>query len=593
MTVQMALVFGLILLALVLFAYERMRIDATAVLVMTLLMLSGILTPADALSGFSNIATVTVAAMFVLSAGLRQTGALVAVGDGLGRLGKRNSWLALGVMMLTVGVVSAFINNTAAVAIFIPVVVGMARDMRESPSRLLMPLSFASMFGGVSTLIGTSTNLLVNAIAIDAGLEPLGMFEFTALGLILFAVGFLYLLVAVRFIPRRRAGIGQDLTARFEVAPYIAVVRVDDRAPFVGETVADNLLTRHLDVEVIDVHRDGQALSGVGGQIHLQAGDVLHVRADAPEIHRLLDVEGVGLVPSASPSLDAEIESERDTLIEVVVAPDSQLGGQTIEEVNFPGRHGAQVLAVRQHGRLRHDLRRTVLRGGNSLLLKINRERLGELRQLEDFVIVSEVVVPRIRRDRMVPALTIIVAVVALAAFDVLPIVVAAVAGGLAMVGIGALTAEEAYEAINWKVIFLLAGVLPLGEAMEKTGAARLLADLLITNLDVLGPLAVLSAFFLLTQLLTSIISNNAAAVLFAPIALSAAARLGVDGRPFVFAVAVAASMSFLTPIGYQTNTLIYGPGHFRFGDFVRIGLPLTLLVWVVASFAIPLIWPL
>ncbi len=593
MSAEIVTVYGLIVLALGLFAYERVRIDATAVIVMTLLMLTGILDPAAALSGFSNIATVTVAAMFVLSAGLRLTGALAPVSRVLSDLGERNPWLALVTMMVVVGVVSGFINNTAAVAIFIPVVIGLARDIGVSPSRLLMPMSFASMFGGVATLIGTSTNLLVNSIAQENGMEPFRMFEFTPLGVVLFVAGFAYLLITVRFIPDRRAGTGQDLSERFEIAPYITEVVLGDGAAGVGEAVADNVLVRNLDVDIIEVLRNGEPLSGAAGQLQLREGDVLRVRAGAREINQLLALEGVALMRPGHEQLDRDIETERDALVEAVIAPDSQLGGQTVDEVNFPGRFGAQVLALRQHGQLQQeDLRNAVLGGGNSVLLKIDRERLAELEQeQEEFVVVSEIVVPGIRRDKLSIALLTIAAVVITAALGIVPIVVGAVTGSLVMVAGGCLTAEEAYEAINWKVIFLLAGVIPLGVALEQTGGAALIADTVVRELSFLGPTAVLGAFFVMTQLFTAIISNNATAVLFAPIAIGAASNLGVDARPFLFAITVAASMSFLTPIGYQTNTMIYGPGEYRFTDFTRIGGPLTLLVAVVATLLIPQIW--
>ncbi len=593
MTAEIAFVFGLVVAALVLFAHERMRIDATAVLIMTTLMLSGVVSPSEALQGFSNVATVTVAAMFVLSAGLRQTGALSSVGDLLGRLGERSEWMALGAMMVVVGVISAFINNTAAVAIFIPVVVGMARDIDMSPSRLLMPLSFASMFGGVSTLIGTSTNLLVNSIAVERGLRPFGMFEFTPLGVVLFLAGFGYLFAVVRLIPARRGGEGKDLMERFEVAPYLTRLELDEGAPCVGETIGDNVLVRNLAVDIIDLRRDGRSTPGTRGEERLRAGDVLRVRADAPEIQQLLSLEGVGLLtPTGGGPLDEEIETEQETLVEAVIAPESQLGGQTIEAVNFPGRHGAQVLALRHAGELQEDLPGAQLRGGDSLLLKIDRSQLDELQEQEDFIVVSEIVVPHVRRDRLPWALGIIAGVVGLAAFGVVPIVVSAVAGCLAMVASGALTTEEAYDAINWNVIFLLAGVIPLGTAMETTGAAQLLADWIVQTFRTLGPTAVLGGMFLATQLLTGIISNNASAVLFAPIAIGTAQELGVDPRPFLVAITVAASMSFMTPVGYQTNTMIYGPGHYRFMDFPRIGGPLSILVLVVATLLIPVVWP-
>ncbi|MGM0577287.1 MAG: SLC13 family permease [Myxococcota bacterium] len=583
-------VFGLVILALVLFAWRKVRVDATAILVMAMLMLSGILEPEQALRGFSNVATVTVAAMFVLSAGLRQTGALERISELFGRIGRRNHWLALGAMMATVASVSAFINNTAAVAIFIPVVITLARQLGLSPSKLLMPLSFASMFGGVCTLIGTSTNLLVSSIAEDHDMAPFGLFEFAPLGLVFVVAGGVYLFAAQRFIPRRRPA--EPLSKTFEVKEFLTDVELGEGAPLVGERACQALHTLDLDLEIVEVYRDGESFSG--GALHrLRVGDVLRIRGAAEEIAALHDEEGISLRPSEEWA-DEDIATERDALVEAVIAPNSELTGRTIGDVHFNRAFGAQVLAIRQHGRVRYeDLRRLRLSGGNSLLLKIDRERLPHLEQNRHFVVVSEVVTPRLRKARMPWALGIVAAVVALAAFGIVPIVESAVGGCLALVMTGCLSGREVYEAIQWKVIFLLAGILSLGVAMEETGAARLLADAIVGGLEPLGGVAIVSAFFLLSQVLTAVISNNATAVLLAPIAIGTADQLGVDARPFLMAVTFAASCSFMTPIGYQTNTLIYGPGEYRFTDFTRIGGPLNILFWILATLLIPVIWPL
>lgn len=594
MTVEIALVYALVVVALVLFMSGRFRVDAVAIAVMVLLMLTRVLDPRAALSGFSNVATVTVAAMFVLSAGLSQTGALEVVAERLGRIAERSYPLALGALMLVVGPVSGFINNTAAVAILIPVAIDMARKAGTSPSRLLMPLSFAAMFGGVSTLIGTSTNLLVNAIAIEEGFEPLGIFEFTPLGAALFVVGFAYMFAVARFIPERRDGGDEGLADRFEVSPYLAEVSVQGEATCIGETLADNALVRDLDLDILALDREGRSISGVDGAVELCAGDVLKVRGTASQIAGITGYEGLALLrPEAEEMVEEAVRSETETLVEIVVAPGAQVSGQTVAQVDFPRRYGAQVLALRQHGQLRQDLSHARLQPGNSLLVKVDVQWIGRFRdQSENFFIASEVTVPEVRRGRIPVAVAIIAAVVGLAAFDVFPIVVTAIAGSVAMVATGVLKAEEAYEAINWRVIFLLAGLIPLGVALGRTGGAELLADNIADGLSGFGAMAVLAGFFLLTQLMTELISNNASAVLMTPIAIRAAEGLGASPRPFLFAVAVAASMSFMTPIGYQTNTMIYGPGHYRFTDYTRIGGPLNLLVLVVSTILIPILWP-
>ena len=591
MTLEIAIVFALIIGALFAFATERLRVDVTAVTVMAVLMVTGILSPMEGIEGFANVATVTVGAMFVLSAGIRQTGALEKVASIFVRLGRRHRFLALGSLMVVIGAVSAFINNTAAVAIFIPVVIGLCKELRYSPSKLLMPMSFAAMFGGVCTLIGTSTNLLVDGIVRNEGLAPLGLFEFARLGLVFFVVGMIYLFIAERYIPERRKV--EDLASSYELEGYLTDVELHEDAPYVGESLGQTSLIDDFDVEIVQVSRDGEAMPGTDLQLELQAGDVLRVLGGAAAIGRLVDTHGVEAT-RADGYPDREIETRRDALVEGVIAPESRLEGQTIEDVHFPEQFGAQVLAIREHGNLRQrDLRDVELRGGTSLLLKISRDRLGQVRQDRDFVVVSEVSVPDTRFGKLPLAIATIIGVVGAAALGIMPILESAVVGCLVMILGGVLTAEEAYDAINWRIIFLLGGILSLGTAMESTGAADLMATSVVGALEPLGPVAILSGLFLLTTLLTAIISNNAAAVLLVPVAISVAGSLGVDARPFVFAVAFAASLSFVTPIGYQTNTLVYGPGQYKFTDYTWLGAPLTLIFWILATLLIPVFWPL
>lgn len=591
MTLEIAFVFALVVGALIAFANESIRVDVTAVSVMAILMVAGILTPAQGVAGFANVATVTVGAMFILSAGIRHTGALERVAAIFVRLGRRSKGLALGSLIVVIGATSAFINNTAAVAIFIPVVIGLSKELQHSPSKLLMPMSFAAMFGGVCTLIGTSTNLLVDGIARNEGIEPFGLFEFAPLGLVLFVVGMLYLFAVERYIPERRKV--ADLASSYELEGYLTDVELRDDAPYVGETIGATSLVDDFDIEIVQVDRGGRPSPGTDSALELRAGDVVRVLGSAEQIGGLLEVEGVRAAAADSYS-DEEIETKRDALVEGVIAPDSRLEGQTIRNANFPEQFGAQILAIREHGNLRQkDLRSVSLSGGTSLLLKIARDRLSQVRQDRDFFVVSEVSVADTRSERMPVAILTVIGVVLAAALGILPILVSAVVGCVVMVVSGVLTAEEAYDAVNWRIIFLLGGILSLGTAMEASGAAQLMASTVVAWLQPLGPIAILSGLFMLTQLLTAIISNNAAAALLAPVAIAVAHSLGVEARPFVFAVAFAASLSFMTPIGYQTNTLVYGPGQYKFTDYVKIGAPLNVLFWILATLLIPVFWPL
>jgi di/tricarboxylate transporter len=590
MTAEIAFVLAVLGGAVVLFATERLPVDMVALVVMTTLLLSGIVTPAEGLAGFSNPATVTVGAMFVLSAALSKTGALNSIGTLLVRVGRHSFWLALVSMMVFVGVVSAFVNNTAAVAVLMPMMLGLARDINVSPSKLLMPLSFASMFGGVCTLLGTSTNILVSSIAEQHGQPPFRMFEFAPFGLVLFGAGLLYMVtLGVRLIPARRAG--DDLTESFGMGEYLTDVVLLPESASVGRALAESPLVRELNVSVLEVFRGGERTSVPPAEMKLEAGDVLRVRTDVRRIRELQGRVGVQLKPGMK-WREEDLESEGAALVEAVVALNSPLEKRTLKETDFRSAFGGTVLAIRHRGQLLHEnISTTPLVAGDALLVEVRRDRLDELKRSNAFLLVSEVGLPETDPTKTLPTLLIIAGVVAAAASGLLPIVVAGVAGGVLLILTRCLTVDEAYRAIEWRIIFLLAGVLSLGVAMEKSGAARLISEALITGVGGWGPVALVSAFYLLTSLLTETMSNNATAALVAPIAVAAAAALGVDARPFLMAVAFAASASFMTPVGYQTNTLIYGPGQYKFADFLRVGAPLNLMFWLLATLLIPRIW--
>lgn len=590
MTFEIVLVLTILAGAVACFATERLPVDLVALLVLSALLVSGILTPEQAVSGFSNTATVTVAAMFVLSAGLVRTGVVRLLGKrltGVGRLGLRPTLIAL---MALIGVVSAFINNTAAVAIFLPIVLGLARDSGISPSKLLIPLSFASMFGGVCTLIGTSTNILVSSIAAQHGLSPFGMFELAPLGLILFAVGALYLLTAgVRLIPDRRAG--ADLTQSYGMGDYLTEILVLPDSPAVGRLLRESPLVRDLDLDVLEIQRGGRLLPAPGAETVLAANDLLRVRCDVRKIRQAEKQEGI-VLKSGLKWRDEDLRASEAALLEAVIVPGSALEGKTLKEAGFRQIYGGTALAIRHRGEvMRERLGMTPLRPGDVLLVEVRRDRVEALKRNPDFVVVSEIGIDEPRRGKLLLAVAIVASVVGSAALELLPILGSAILGSVLLVLTRCLTLDEAYRAIEWRVVFLLGGILPLGLALEKTGAARLLSSLLVDTIGAWGPLALLSAFYLLTSLLTEAMSNNATAALLAPIAISAASSLGVDSRPFLVAVTFAVSASFMTPVGYQTNTLIYGPGHYCFGDFLRIGTPLNLLFWLIATLLIPYFW--
>ena len=592
MSYELALVLVVLVVTVVLFATEKLAVDVVALLALAVLLIGGVLPPEEALAGFSNEAVVTIGAMFILSAGLYRSGTLNQLRQHFESAARKDPWLALVGLMVAAGVSSAFINNTAVVAILIPIILATSQKLRVSASKFLMPLSFASMFGGVCTLIGTSTNLLVSAIADDYGLEPFGMFEFAGLGLVFFAVGGTYMLtVGARLVPPRRGM--DDLADSWRVADYVTELVLSPEAQSVGKSLVEAPLTRDRDVDVIQIRREGEGLLPSGETV-LEAGDFLRVRCNVTRLQELLRREGV-LVQPRTKWEDQDLESTEVVLVEVVIASGSPLEGETLRSSEFRNRFSGIVIALRHRGTLvREALADVRLRAGDALLVEIARRRLPQFRASDAFVVVSEVPDPEsFRPSKAMPAMAILALVIGLAAVGVAPIVVTATGGAVAMILFGCLTPEEAYRAVDWRVIFLLAGVLALGVALERTGAAELLSRGLILGLGGLGPVVLLSAVYLATTLLTESMSNNAAAVLLAPIAITAAVEMGVDPKPFLMAVTFAASASFMTPVGYQTNTMVYGPGQYRFMDFVRVGGPLNLIFWVLATVLIPWFWPL
>lgn len=591
MTVEMIIVLALVVVAVVLFATEKYPIDLVALIIMAVLLLSGIISAEDGLSGFSNTATVTVGAMFILSAGLFKTGVVNALGAWVVKMYRFNFWIALAATMVLTATLSAFINNTPVVAIFIPIMLAVAREIKKSPSTLLMPLSFAAMFGGVCTLIGTSTNILVSTIAERYGQAPFGMFEFTPLGLIFFGCGTAYMLaIGIRLIPKRRGE--KTLTDEFGMGDYLTEIVLEPEAQSIGKTVAKCHLVTEVGVEILEVIRDGKHLRLPPSRTVLQAGDVLRIVGNVEKIKQLQEREGIRLKSDMSWK-DKDFQTDDTTLVEAVIAPNSPLEGRTLKQVRFRDIYGATVLAIRHRGTLMRDhVGTTKLQAGDSLLIEARTDDIDRLKEHEAFVFVSEVGLPEFRKTKIIPALAIIAGVVGTAALGFLPIVVAAIVGTVLLVLTGCITLEEAYKAIDWKVIFLLAGTLTLGVALEKTGAALFISQFLVDSFGDYGPVALVAAFYLLTTLLTETMSNNATAVLLAPVAIATAQGLQVDPRPFLMAICFAASASFMTPVGYQTNAMIYSVGRYQFSDFLRIGTPLNILFLILATIFIPHFWP-
>lgn len=592
MSFEIIFVFALLGAALFLFATDYVSFDVAALILLVCLLASGILTPEEGFSGVSNPATITIAAMFVISEGLRRTGLLNKAGNFFCEKMKDRFWLWLFIMLLFVSFASSFMNNTAVIMIFIPVVIDIAARIGVSASKLLMPLAFAGIMGGINTLIGTSTNLLVSSIVQDRGGQAFTMFDFLPMGLIFLGAGFIYMyLTGIDLIPPRRKD--DELTADFQIQGYLTDLLVEPNSTLIGEFLDEERLTEQLDLDVIRIFKTASDASAQRTKTMVEAGDILRIRGSASEIDKLLRREDLSLVPS-SEWVDVDLEHGRDTLVEAAVAPESTLEGRKLSDIDFYERFGAVPLAIRHHGELKQEeLGNVGISGGDTLLLSMSTNRVHEISNDPSFVISSELDIMRPRTDKTYIAIAILAAVVGTAALNFAPIVVMAPAGVIAMILTGCITTEEAYRAINWKVIMLLVGVLPLGTAMDKTGAAGLLAESMIATLYDFGPIAVLSGFYLFTMMITAIISTNASVALLAPIAIEVASQIGVNAQPMVLAVSYAACLTFITPFGHHANTLVYGSGQYKFTDFTKVGLPLNLLFWILATIFIPIIWPL
>jgi len=591
MTWQMLFVFGLLGATFALMVWEKFSVDLVAMAAFGALLVTGILTPAEAFKVFGNDAVITVACMFILSAALERTGVIETIGHHLDRFTGKTDWSLLLVVLPVVAVVSAFINNTPVVVVFMPILISLAVARGLKPSKLLIPLSFVSILGGTCTLIGTSTNILVSSTAQQMGQPPLAMFELGKIGLILALAGIAYLLtVGRKLLPGREtlASILQTTDSK----QYLTEAVVTADSPLIGKNLADTPLANQPKARVLEVIRAGDPVRMPLNKIVLERGDRLRLATALSSVIEINSLEGVEISPKAELGLEL-VGSQKAAVVECVIGPYSSLVSRSIRQMNFRRRYGVLVLAVHRKGvNLREDFADVKLRYGDTLLVEGPEAAINELRGGRDFLLLLDVPHEAKRRRKQWAAVGAVALVVALAALNVMPIAALAVLGAVFVVIARCLDTEEAYEAVEWKILFLIFGMLALGVALEKTKGAELIAHALIQGLGGWGTTVVLSAIVLIASLMTSFLSNNAVAVLLTPIVIQAAATLQVSPRPFIVAVAIGASACFATPIGYQTNTLVYGAGGYLFRDFIKVGLPLNLLICILATLLIPRFWP-
>jgi len=601
---DMLFVFGLLLVTVILFVSDRVRLDVVAVSVILVLMLSGLLTPGEALAGFGDPVVLLIAGLFVVGEGLYRTGLAFAVGDWLMRVAGTNELRLLVMLMLVVAGLSAFMSSTGAVAIFIPIVLSLAAKAGISPSRLLLPIALASLMGGMLTLIGTPPNLVVSIQLEREGLDPFSFFSFTPIGLLILAVGIGYMLViGRRLLPTRATGNKRqrvrrslrDLADAYGIRGQIRRLRLGTDSPLVRNTIEQAMLLTRYQSMVIGIEREG-LLAAAFSNTELQSGDTLLVSGTDNALSSLRVGESLTEVPLDEYHFKAV--TKELGLAEVLLTPNSELIGHSLIEANFREQHDLTVLGVLRMGKpLEGELAHTPLAFGDSLLTAGGWRDIDRLQEEhDDFLVLNlpremEEVAPQ--RRKASHALLILAAMLALMTFNLVPSVTAVLLAALAMVVSGCLTMNNAYHSLNAQSLVLIAGMLPMATALDKTGGITLIADGLITGLGDYGPFALMAGLFILTSVFSQFISNTATTVLVAPIAVAAAAGLDVSPYPILMTVAIAASTAFATPVASPVNTLVLGPGGYRFNDFVKVGVPLQILAMIVTLLAVPVLFPL
>jgi len=591
-------VLALLGVVVVLYITRWVPLEVTSLLVPPVLFAGGILDVKHALSGFSNSATVTIACMFVLSAGLYRTGALDLLTQLLKRHARGSPLRLLLLMALTVPFISAVMNNIPVVAMLLPVVLALARDMDVKPSRLLIPMSYFAILGGTCTLIGTGTNILVDDLyrqsqaAAGEAATGFGMFEFTPLGVVLLVAGAAFvLLLGRRLLPDRTSLSALLPTERS--AQFLTEILVDKDSPLVGQRVGDVFAYRG-PVSLLELVRKEQVLIGREAKdLALEAGDTMVLTGKPKETAEFLEKVQVRVQTGGKQADLPETRAGELMLGEAVVLPESRFVGRRLGALALHTRYGVKVLSIQRGGRhQQQNLRNTILRAGDVLLVQASEQGFAALRDTEAVLLVEGLDQAVRRQKRVWVAVAIVTAVVFGGAFGGMPIVVWAIAGAALMIATRCLRVDEATRSLDVPVLLLLVGTIPLGTALEQTGLARDFVAALRRLVGDLHPAVVLSVLYLFTSVITEFLSNKATAILLAPVAIQLASQLGVSERPFLFAICYAASASFMTPFGYPTNLIVMGPGGYRFTDYPRIGVPLNLIVWILSSLLIPVLWP-
>jgi len=601
--IQFSLIIAVMMLS---FIFEIVPMEVTALGTVGLLLVFNIITVEEAISGFSNKAVITIGAIFIISASLVKTGFLEVLADQLYKIAGNSKWLTFTIFFITISIISGFINNTAAVAIFIPLAINLCQKFHISPTKILLPLSYSAIFGGTLTLIGTSTNLIVNSYLEGVShIEPFRMFEFTKLGLVFLVVGTIYNLFISWLLPSR--AITTSLTQKYHLRTYLTEFKISENSKLVNESFNDLDIKDKFNFDIVKIIRGKSTFTINLNNAPLKLGDILLVQINVKDILKFKDSLGLLMLSDIKMGQD-ELTGSNHVLVEGLISYGSSMIDRTLQDLNYRKRYNSFVLAIkRQTELLRDKVAHIKLKFSDTLLIMVPRNKLDSLRESNELIILEELDIHLKYERYWWLSILVIPSVMILSTFGILSITEASMLGCILLLVLRAISMEEAYSSINWSVIFLIALLIPTGIAMENTGAATYISSFIINLSQVfysdtyMQAKAVISILYAVTFIISAFISNAAVAIILTPLAILLANHFinisSVDvidpSRAFLMAVCFGASASFMTPIGYQTNLMVYAPGEYKFKDFVVAGFPLTIIFWLLASYFIPIFWPI
>jgi len=570
-----------------LFVKDYFSIDTTSILIMALFIVSGVLNPEEGFSGFNHPATITLGCMFVVSSAVFKSGLIDGLSSTIVKVAKIHYIIALILFCLISALFSAFVNDAAVVAILIPMALSVCREAKIAPSKLLIPISFAALFGGTCTLIGTSTNILVSSIAEKSGLEPFGMFEFSLPALCLMGIGFIYLFAIAPFILPNR---NNENEKEIKLEQYTAEIILSKGNKDINKTILKSALSQIFAASIVSIVRNGSTISIFDRDTVLAENDTIKIVISPNKLSELKSDNTYTL--SGDKQLQT-VNGHSKKLYETLIPIGSSLAGTNLKKASFRNMYNCSVLAIRHRNELvKEDISEIDLREGDLLMIYATQDEISELVNQKVVIVLSEHQEKKINYRKAIPALIIAVGVVSVAAFGITSILISSMIGCLLLVTTSTIKPKEAYDSIEWKVIFMLAGVLSMGTALEKTGGAEIISSFVFTQLGDFDPRITLSSIFLITFLSTNVLSSKATAALMVPIVISLAAAMQISEKPFLIAVMFACSLTFMTPVSYPTNTMVYSPGNYKFNDFLKVGTPLNFIIWIAASFIIPYFFP-